>query len=613
MRKLILLFLLVCMIQLASASHYIVGIANDALEGETANGKQVVLWNPANGENDNLTDVIGVTGSSGADNIYMVDCEMLSTPCQVGDELRVKVVNGGDDYISYWVNLSVTGAGYDVASNITLNSIPNASLISPINYENASDEVEFNCSASDFDGLSNLTLYGSWSGWHANETKPVSGTYSEEIFTKNLTEGNYLWGCFVIDNLSISNFSSNFTITIDKTKPVISSVYANESYICGGRDVRVNCSVQDVFTNISEVIIEANGPSSSVNYSAQLLEEGVYYSDIFIDEIGSWVFNCIANDSANNIANLTSEIMEEYSGISDLLVNPSEINFSNYDPIEGEPVTIEAIIHNIGCSSVEITAGFYRGNPDNGDQINGNKTVSIPGLLNKTVNVTWSAEVGMSNIFVFADINNSISEENESNNQGNETINVGAWQVFYGNVSADRLLGENLNYNLTFWGNTSNLQGNVFVTDKESEVGWGFLQAIGRDNVSNPAANDFLDIDSLLEMSLFNDSVYNIFTNSGTPKNTETFLVHQNYVDNVPIINSTNTSNFVTGILWDFSDDNDGEFSQDDEEDLIFIAKVNKSSEGTYGVYDYEINIPVRLRSYDGSDETGVYLYYDLY
>jgi len=274
MKKIVLLIVLLWIIELASASHYITGIVNDALDGELANGKEVILWNPANGIDDNLSDIIGPTGNSGANNIYMIDCELLNSGCKVGDELRVKVLKE-NNYLSYWVNLSVTGAGYDVAGNITLNSIPNVTIISPINYENKSDEVVFNCAASDFDGLSNITLYGNWSGWHANETIQVSGNYNETYFLKNLSEGKYLWGCLVTDNLSISNFSENYTITIDRTPPVIGEVSVNESYICGDAYVRINCSAQEAFTDISSVIIEAITPSEIRTYPAFFNESSV--------------------------------------------------------------------------------------------------------------------------------------------------------------------------------------------------------------------------------------------------------------------------------------------------------------------------------------------------
>jgi len=606
MKKIILLLVFVELVQLVSASHYIVGIVNDALDGENANGKEVVLWNPAKGIDDNLTDVIGPSGNSGTDNVYMIDCELLSSGCKVGDEMRAQVLKE-NNYLSYWVNLSVTGAGYDIAPNMTLNSIPNATLLSPINYENESDETTFVCSASDFDGLSNVTLYGNWSEWHANETIEVTGTYNETTFIKNLSEGKYVWGCLVTDNLSISNFSENYTLTIDRTSPAINEVSVNESYVCGDVYVRVNCSAQDAFTDINSVTIEAISPSMTKNYSTSF--NGVYYSDIFVNETGIWKFNCIANDSAGNLANLTSsELIDYYEGI-DLTID--WINFSNYNPLESQPVIIEAEVHNNGCSaSGSFLAGFYKNGLD--EQINGNQTLSIAARSNQTVNVTWTSEIGTTTFYVVADIEDSVIESDESNNEANKSLSVGAWQNFYGNISLDKLLGNNQSLNITLWENLTNLQGNVFVADIESDVEWLNLQAIGRDKFGNPAGNDFSDIDSLLGMTSFNDSIYNLFTDSGTPKQTDSFLVHQKVIDEVAVVNSTDNTNFLTGILWDMSDDFDGEYSQEDGEDLVFAAKINQNSPGAYGTYDYEIKIPVRLREYKSPDTSDVYLYYDL-
>ena len=114
---------------LTSAAHYIIGIVNDARDGKDADGHTAILWNPANGFQDNLTDIIGIGGNSGTDNFYMIDCEMLSTSCDIGDSLKIKVLNTGDNYASYDVSVTVSDAGYDLADNITLNSPPNVTSV----------------------------------------------------------------------------------------------------------------------------------------------------------------------------------------------------------------------------------------------------------------------------------------------------------------------------------------------------------------------------------------------------------------------------------------------------------------------------------------------------
>jgi hypothetical protein len=598
-----------------TGAHYITGAVNNARDGTNANDRIVILWNPDNGINDNLTDIIGKKGSSGTNNVYLIDCEMLSNGCNIGDNLSVRVINGSNDYTTHPVNVTVTGAGYDVADNLTLNSPPDSDLNLPLNDSNLSFlNIEFNCSFSDLDSnADNVTLYGNWSGgWHANQTISVSGNGSV-VFVKNISEGRYEWNCLVSDDLGSSRFADvNWTFLSDGTGPVISSVVINESFLCGTSSyVRVNCTTYDELLEVQTVTIQANSPSGKQNYSASFLSGDTYYADILVDELETWNFTCIANDTVENENNLLSGNLQAYSSNADLRVFSDEIIFGNNNPLENEIIVINATVYNYGCSDANnFLTGFYNGDPDSsGVQINGNKTLNVSARSNATVNITWQAVIGTTNIFVKTDIDNDVSESNESNNKANNTINVNAWQEFYGNISADKILSGSSFSNLSLWINETNLGGNVFITDQENDVNWLSLQAIGRNISNSSTSNDFSDIDNLLNMTNFVDSVSIVFTN----RSYENFLVHQRIIGNVPIINSTNNTNFKTGILWDSGDDRgDGEFSQNDKEDLIFVSKINKGKQGRYGIYDYEIRIPVRLREYNTTDTTEVYFYYDL-
>ena len=291
------------------------------------------------------------------------------------------------------------------------------------------------------------------------------------------------------------------------------------------------------------------------------------------------------------------------------------LSFSNLDPFEGESVILNATIKNNGCSNADnFLIGFYNGNPFfGGQQIGLNQTISLSGLSTSFVNVSLDAIIGTSNFFVNSDLNNLILESDENNNFINQTLYVGAWQEFYGNVSAVKILSDFLLKNVSSWGNEINLNGNVFMTDKESEIDWLSLLAIGRNITGGNSFDDFSEIDNLLGMQNFEDSIYSVFTDGGTPKETDNFLIHNKVISNVPIINSTNNENFQTGILWDSSDDlGDNEYNFADKEDLVFVASINKESVGEYGTYDYEIRVPVELRDYDSTDSETIYLYYDL-
>ncbi len=615
-QKIILIFLILVLIPNALAAHYIAGIVNDAYDGEAANDKTVVLWNPSNGINDNLTDIIGPNGNSGADNVYFIDCQALNTPCSVNDVMNIKVINTGDDYVTNTTSVTVTGSGFDEAPNLTLNSKPGVELITPENFANISGEVEFNCSVSDLDGnLANATLYGNWSGWHANETVSVAGFNDSAVFTKTLQEGFYKWNCVIKDDLSVETTANqNYTFTVDNTPPDINYVSPNITSLCGFANVRVNCSVADSLLDVNEVIIQAVKPNQTENYTASHLVDNTYYADIYMDVIGDTNFKCIANDTAGNANSLSSSILKIYSTLPDLFLSSSDIIFSNENPMENETIIINATILNLGCGNAEnALAGFYKNDPDSESiQLNGNQTFDLAGLQNITINITWQADIGPNNIFVYSDFNNSITEYNETNNKANNSINVNAWQDFFGNVSIDKILADYNLKNMTFWLNESNIQGNIFIVDSESDINWLQLQPIGKNKSGANTTNDFSEIDSYLGMEAFQDSVSDKFTIDGIqPRLSKNFIIHQQIIENVPVINLTANSNFFTGILWDMSDDLDGEYGNE-KEDIVFISEINRKKQGEYGFYDYELTIPARLRDYHADESSEVYLYYDL-
>ncbi len=610
---LVCIFAFILFANFVSAAHYAVGIANDALDGRSANDFQVVLWNPANGIGDNLTDVIGQNGNSGYDNFYMIDCEALDTPCSIGDILNVKIFSYP---YSSEENVTITGAGFDIASNITLNSVPTTEPVFPVDFSNLSIQtINFNCTFNDLDSnTANVSLYGNWSGgWHLNETKTASGASGSVLFSKNLSEGLYSWGCFVNDDLSVSSFSeNNFTLTVDRTKPVVNSLLINETLVCGtANSVRITCNTNDS-AGIDRVIIEAENPVGSfTNHTANFLSGDDYYSDIPLNTEGLWNFNCFSYDYANNSENV-SESFEVYPDSPDLVFS-SSVNFSNYNPVEDEEIIVSATISNHGCSNADnFLVGFFEGEPETGNQVGENQTISILSFSNYSVNISWNAKIGPTNLFAFADVGNSINEFNESNNKINKTIDVGVWQEFYGNVTGMKILSDASFDNLSIWQEGLNLQGNVFMADTESNIDWSSLVAIGRDKYGNPVGDDFSEIDSFLGTGNFKDSIEKTFTSGGEPILTKDFFINNKNVTNVPVINSTNNSNFMTGILWDSSDDSDGEYGGSNKEDIVFVAQLNKNSLGSYGTYDYELAIPVSLRDYYSNDTKDVYFYYDL-
>jgi len=619
-------FLLIFLIEMnfSSAEKNITGIVNDALDGTSANGLIITIWNPLNGLNDNVTDIIGSSGNSGVNNHYLFNCELLSAPCVQNDNLSIKVFSSlGNKYLTEVKNITVSASPEDTADNLTLNSPPNITLVSPVNFANSSSPLNLSCLAKDLDSnLNNASLWANWSfGWHLNQSLSLSGNSSNVTFQKSLSEGRYIWGCSVTDNLSVQNISSlNYTLTIDNTPPNINSFTLNESFTCGTLEyIRTTCISNDTLTGVESVTIESLDPSnSSQNFTTTLLSgtNDTFYSDIQLSTIGVWNFRCASTDFSNNSNTSSWENIKTHPNESEITSKSPYLSINNLDATENEVLTLNSTILNDGCTqTANFTIAFYFYDLLQGKlQLGFNQTLNLAGRTNTSVNTIWNAVIGENILSIELDIDDNVTEYNESNNIYNNTFSINSWQSLYGEITLQRMLRSSKNDEINFWSNDSTPSGNIFITSSENFVSWNTLIAIGKFTNMTNSSDDFSDIDNLLNMSNFNDSVKSTFSSDGiNPNQTTSFLISQKQISQVPIINSGNTSNFITGLLWDYSDDVlDEGFSIDDKEDLVFAAKVNKQKQGSYGIYDYEITIPVRLRSYSGPSSQNIYLYYDL-
>jgi hypothetical protein len=181
---------------------------------------------------------------------------------------------------------------------------PVVSLNSPANNGNLSSvTVTFNCSVTD-SAISNVTLYGNWSGWHSNETKSLTGSSNSTTFSKTISANAfYSWNCYSCDTSNNCNFSSsNKTFLIDTIKPIIYLISpSNDSEISNTSQIfRINvtdnfniknCSlyVDDDLEDTEDDIDNASAFSFS-SLSLDGSSSGVSYN---------WYVNC--SDFAGNL------------------------------------------------------------------------------------------------------------------------------------------------------------------------------------------------------------------------------------------------------------------------------------------------------------------------
>lgn len=268
---------------------------------------------PANGTVQNVNWVyINVTAVDGQTAISSCLLEwagvnesmtMIGTGTSVSCYINMTGLNDGSYSYKAYTNDSVNNWGVSETRQVTIDTMaPIVILNSPSDgLLTANTTIIFNCSASDANELNNITLWHNVSGWHANETKAVSGKNNESIFTKMFEEGTYLWSCSACDVYSYCNESvENRTFTISLQAPVVNYVPptdAHNAYV-SRLWTYVNVTVNDP-ENVSACILEWNG----INETMIIIGSGSNVS-CYANKTSSEAthnYNVYANDSLGNV------------------------------------------------------------------------------------------------------------------------------------------------------------------------------------------------------------------------------------------------------------------------------------------------------------------------
>jgi len=566
-------------------------------------------------------------------NFTVIDNLAKNLTCNVSvddyNEFENIVVENGTDIIRYisrhdanytWYVECVDPAGnYNMSEkvNFTVEAPPNITLDYPSpDYRTNSSDITFLYTPRDIYGIIECRLYIDGQ-LNATDTD-IEANQQNSFPVYGIAEGQHNWtvNCTDADYNTAQPEANIFYI--DQTPPdVILLAPKNDSGIDYNEDkVWFTWKAVDLLDNalqcnltVDGVVEKPNiwmtsGISESKSLQTSYLGLGLHYWNVTCwDRVGN------TNTSETRVFNLT---------YPDFMLNLTSIKFNATQPKENETVLVNVTVYNLGgADSYNVEVDLYKGDPDSGGQQIGQEIINISKYSSKTINFTWQATIGPSSIYAIVDpptsTNGSFDEWNETNNKISKNISVGAWEIFYGNIlsTSKKALENNDSFGLLRW-SADFKSGNIYVVDYNSNINWNQLKAIGKNTTEGDSSNDFSEIDSVLGMTNFNDSVYNLFTDSGTPKNTTSFRVFGNLISSVPIINSTNNTNFVTGILWDSSDDTNEEYDSNEKEDLIFITEINKNKRGAYGTYDYEIRVPAKLREYKQDDLSHIVFYVEI-
>ncbi len=211
----------------------------------------------------------------------------------------------------------------ETAPNVVLVSPNDNSLLSPQN-------ISFKCNATDELQLSNLTMkiWNSTSLYYENTTL-ASGNSLEINFSINLTEDNYVWNCFSLDNKSNSDSESgNFSLTINEKFVTLSSP-SNNSYT-NVNDTNFTCNSQtDSVLQLANSTFYLWNSTGNLTYNETKNISGNSNETIFnftlTNEI-SYLWNCLSYDNGSELifADANFTLIYDITNPNITLVSPAD-------------------------------------------------------------------------------------------------------------------------------------------------------------------------------------------------------------------------------------------------------------------------------------------------
>jgi len=395
-------------------------------------------------------------------------------------------------------------SGSDNSPTVTLNSPGDGTT-------DTDGAITFNCTGSDDLNLTNVSLYGNWSGgWHLNETNSSPINNTPTIFSKTLGNGIYLWNCRACDNASQCAFASgNYTLTIN-TSDTTAPTYSNN-----GVNTTINGSSAKFYIQYNDdAALDPNG-----GYIFSTNNSGSWANDSYVNWTATpdWAnvtktlnstvgvvvgYRWYANDSAGNknntdIFTLTTTQIGEYTNIGSCpyTINDSgEYRVNDTLSSTGTCITVNASDVIVDCQLNTIT---YAGNESGYGVwvLSGKNNITINDC---TIEQNISAIENSFGISLATSSNNNLSD-NTITIRGTTTPTGGAVRFYQ--VNNTFLDGNTINFlgssqrGVYFYGGFNNTLSRNFLTIQNAQSSDGvYLEGsrnntIDQNNITGSAAN----------------------------------------------------------------------------------------------------------------------------
>ncbi len=233
---------------------------------------------------------------------------------------------------------------------------PVITLNKPIDVFNTSNfTVMFNATVYDIVNLSNVSLYGNWSGSFAfNGTNSSGINNTAYLFERNLSsigDGTYKWLINACDNLSNCINSSIRTFTIDTKAPVAALNSPSNNSWTNNASVNFQFTATDGLLQVCTLYGNFNG-TFQANLSNNSMVSGTQTTITLSLPNGTFLWNALCNDtvgnSAFNATNFTINVDTEKPAI-DLNAPVNNFNTSIANVIFNWTVT-DNLDNNLLCN-----------------------------------------------------------------------------------------------------------------------------------------------------------------------------------------------------------------------------------------------------------------------
>ncbi len=398
--------------------------------------------------------------------------------------------------------------------------------------------------------------------------------------------------------------STTIRIFVDVTPPNIVLLGPPNATNYTSSQVQLNFSANDNLAatflcnlSVDNIVLDANINVSNGSMTVR---------NVTVSNAGAHLWNVSCQD---NVGNQNGSVTWRFDILPpDFALYDANFTFNNTNPIEGDLVNVSAVVHNVGyIDGFNVTVHFF--DVAGASVLLGNYTLpnlSVGVWVN--LSVVWNVTVGSHTISAYADINNTVLEANETNNNISRQFNISSYDIRAGNLTGILSIDDAANATVYTWA-VGNFTGtNIFAVDADDTPYFASLQPLGLNTSNASALDDFTQADSVLNSTTFTDSINFTWTSGGAPVALKNFTIFKRGIYNVRVVNSSNSSNFVTGLLWDSRNSTDYNGTQT----LYVVTEVNQSSFGRCGLCDFEIKIPTNLRKLRPADQSRVIIYVEI-